>query len=105
MWNLKEKPAVFGRDIHLICHLPNDTTCCNDSRKWNAGPQYNLITIDGLSYNTSKYKEDLLIKDRVSILTVFSVSMHDVNIAYECVYGFLKYRSVLQLSEDAFECT
>lgn len=103
-WTLLENPAIFGTNIHLVCHLPNDTTCCDDYRKWNVGNQYSLIITNGLSYNTSKYKEDLIPKDKISVLTIFSFSEEDVNIPYECVYGFLKYGVVLKLKNDVFEC-
>lgn len=102
-WTLRENPAIFGTDIHLVCHLPKNT-CCNDYRKWNAGNQYTLIIINGLAYNISKYKEDLITKDHVSVLTIFSFSEQDVNVPYECVYGFNTYRSVLKLNNDVFEC-
>ncbi|XP_052079683.1 uncharacterized protein LOC127717861 isoform X2 [Mytilus californianus] len=102
-WTLKEKPALFGANIHLVCHLPNKTLCCDDDRKWNVGYQYNLVIINGFSYNETKYEEDLNVKERVSVLTVFSLSEKDVNIPYECVYGFQKYRSTLELTEDVFE--
>ncbi|XP_052079674.1 uncharacterized protein LOC127717858 isoform X2 [Mytilus californianus] len=101
-WTLQGNPAIFGTNIHLICHLPMDA-CCNDYRKWNAGNQYNLIIINGLSYNSSKYIEELKEKDKVSVLTILSFSEEDIGIPYECVYGFQKYRSVLELSEDIFE--
>lgn len=103
-WTLLENPAIFGTNIHLVCHLPNTTSCCNDDRKWNSGYQYNLIILNSLSYNNTKYKEDLQVKEKVSILTVFALSEHDVNIPYECVYGYRKYRSTLELTEDIFEC-
>lgn len=103
-WILKENPAIFGTDIHLVCHLPNTTTCCNDYRKWNAGYQHILIIVNGLSHNTSKYKEDLIVKDKVSVLTIFSFNEKDVNIPYICVYGFDVYPSVLLLNEHVFEC-
>lgn len=103
-WTLLENPAIFGTNIHLVCHLPNDTTCCDDYRKWNVGNEYLLIITNGLSYNISKYKEDLIPKDKISVLTIFSFSEEDVNIPYECVYGFLKYGVVLKLKNDVFEC-
>lgn len=102
-WTLRENPAVFGTNIHLVCHLPKDT-CCNDYRKWNVGNQYILVILNGVSYNLSKYKEDLIKKDQVSVLTIFSFSEEDVNIPYECVYGFHTDRSVLKLEDHAFEC-
>lgn len=102
-WTLKENPAIFGTNIHLVCHLPKNTLCCKD-RKWHVGNHYELINVNDLEYNTSKYKEDLNVKERVSVVTVFAFSEQDVNIPYECVYGFQKYRSVLELTEDVFEC-
>lgn len=103
MWTLQENPAIFGTDIHLVCHLPNRTSCCDDDRKWNVGYQYKLIITNGLSYIKTKFKEDLKVEERVSVLTVFSLSEQDVNIPYECVYGFQKYRSTLNLTKDMFE--
>ncbi|VDI32944.1 Hypothetical predicted protein [Mytilus galloprovincialis] len=101
-WYLKEIPAVFGNDIHLVCKLPNDTTCCRKyNRKWNV--DYTLAVMNGLSLNETKFSEELNEVDRLSILTIKSFNEGDINKLYECVYGFWEYISDLKLNNTIFE--
>ncbi|CAC5361925.1 unnamed protein product [Mytilus coruscus] len=55
------------------------------------------------SMNDTKYCEELDEETHESILTIRDFSVDDVNIPYECVYGFWKYRATLVLKEDEFE--
>lgn len=104
MWVLKETPAVFGKDVQLVCSLPNDTSCCRKYiRKWNVGWRYTLTIMNDKSLNETKYCEVLNEISHKSILTIKSFGFEDVNIPYECVYGFKKYRETLWLKEDAYE--
>lgn len=104
-WRLAEQRVVFGNDIHLVCYLPDEPSCCSeDNRQWNVGTPYKLIIMNGVSHNKTKYNEELNQSDHLSILTIKSFSESDVNIPYECVYKFQKFRSVLQLNESIFEC-
>lgn len=103
-WMLREKPAVFGTDIHLVCHLPNDTSCCRIyNRKWIVGFDYKIVVVNGLSLDNSKYIEELDEIGHVSILTIKAFDEKDVNIPYACAYGFLVYRAQLQLDQNLFE--
>lgn len=105
VWDLKEKPAVFGKDVHLVCSIPNDIPCCmNYNRKWNVGWTHTLTVMNGRSVNETKYQEELNETSQQSILTIKSFSVHDVNIPYECVYGFMQYSTTLLLKEDVYEC-
>lgn len=105
MWVLKETPAVFGKDVQLVCSLPNDTSCCRKYiRKWNVGWRYTLTIMNDKSLNETKYSEELDEISHTSTLTIKSFSITDVDIPYECVYGFKNDREILRLKEDAYEC-
>lgn len=60
--------------------------------------------MNGVSSNETKYSEELDEVNRMSILTIKSFSVEDLNIPYECVYGFMKYRARLMLKENEYEC-
>ncbi|CAC5394946.1 unnamed protein product [Mytilus coruscus] len=55
------------------------------------------------SLNETKYCEELNEISHKSILTIKSFSVEDVNIPYECVYGFKKFRATLKLKKDGYE--
>lgn len=68
------------------------------------GTDYKLAVMNGLSLNKTKFSEELNENDRESILTIKSFDEGDLNKLFECVYGFLKYESTLQLDNTTFEC-
>ncbi|XP_071148038.1 uncharacterized protein [Mytilus edulis] len=103
-WTLSEHTVVFGNDIHLICKLPNDTSCCSEyNRKWTAGVENKLIVMNGISQNKTKYEEELDKRNRISKLTIKSLAETDIDIPYECAYAFLKHTARLQLSDIEYE--
>lgn len=103
-WILKDKPAVFGTDIQIVCSLPNDVPCCRKyNRQWNVGSNYTLTIMNDKSLNKNKYCEELDEYNRKSVLTIKSFSVEDVNIPYECVYGFQKYGATLELTTAGYE--
>ncbi|CAG2254860.1 unnamed protein product [Mytilus edulis] len=55
------------------------------------------------SLNETKYSEELDEISHTSTLTIKSFSITDVDIPYECVYGFKNDREILRLKEDAYE--
>lgn len=88
-WKLNTKPAVFGKDVQLSCHLTSNCPCCSDyTRKWAKGWKYNLAIVNGVSLNILKYREFLNNSANTSILTKRIFQEDDVNIPYECTYGF-----------------
>lgn len=104
-WNLLTKPVVFKRDVQLECHISTKLKCCNEfTRKWSRGKSYDLIVMNGVSLNTAKYKEYLNISANISTLTIYSFNEYDVNIPYECSYGFISDSKILKLTEENFEC-
>lgn len=96
---------MFGNDIHLVCKLPNETTCCHRyNRKWSVGTDYQIVVLNEAFQNKTKYTEELNVIDRVSILTIKSLDENDINKVYACSYGFLQYEESLQLDNGLFEC-
>ncbi|XP_052079789.1 uncharacterized protein LOC127717947 isoform X2 [Mytilus californianus] len=59
--------------------------------------------MNGVSLNTAKYKEYLNISANTSTLTIYKFSEYDVNIPYECSYGFDSASHILELTEENFE--
>ncbi|XP_071147977.1 uncharacterized protein [Mytilus edulis] len=103
-WNLHTKPAVFTNDVQLECKISTQFRCCDEfTRKWSRGKRYDLIVMNGVSLNTAKYKEDLNISANSSTLTIYKFSEYDVNIPYECSYGFDSSSQILELNEENFE--
>ncbi|CAC5383237.1 unnamed protein product [Mytilus coruscus] len=103
-WELYTKPAVFGKDVQLSCHLTSSDPCCSEyTRKWAKGREYNLAIINGVSLNILKYKESLNSSANISILTIRTFNEHDVDIPYECTYGFNTFSKVLKITEGDFE--
>lgn len=104
-WTLHDKPAVFGRMVKLICKLPRAVSCCNEfTRKWSKGWDNERIVMNSVSLNESKYGEHLNISTKTSILTIKHFSEGDINIPYECTYGFDTARKNLLLTLTDFEC-
>ncbi|CAC5408311.1 unnamed protein product [Mytilus coruscus] len=72
-------------------------------RSWRSGPNYKLLTLNEWSSNYTKYKEQLDAENRTSVLTIRSFSESEVDIIYQCSYGFSSYDAVLQLTKHRYE--
>lgn len=104
LWKLSSKPAVFGTNVKLHCIFCNNVPCCNAfTRKWTKGTHYNLIVMNSVSLNSAKYEEYLNVSTKTSILTIKNFTEEDVNIPYECTYGFDTDSKVLTLNSTDFE--
>lgn len=62
-----------------------------------------LLVMDGVSANPEKYSEVFDAETRSSKLTIHALNPKDVNIPYECTYGFKTFIKDLALYEDIFE--
>ncbi|VDI59472.1 Hypothetical predicted protein [Mytilus galloprovincialis] len=102
-WKLSTKPAVFGDAIMLDCRLPKNSCCNRYTRRWLGGHAFRLLVMDGVSASPKKYSEVFNSETRSSKLTINALNPKDVNIPYECTYGFTTYIKELALSEDMFE--
>ncbi|XP_076089411.1 uncharacterized protein LOC143059746 isoform X2 [Mytilus galloprovincialis] len=104
LWKLASKPVVFGTNVKLYCKFCNNVPCCNAfTRKWTKGTNYDLIVMNSVSLNSAKYEEYLNISTKTSILTIKNFTEEDVNIPYECTYGFDTDSKVLTLNSTDFE--
>lgn len=104
VWKLSSKPAVFGTNVKLQCTLCNKVPCCNAFiRKWTKGTNYDLIVMNSVSLNSAKYEEYLNVSTKTSILTIKNFTEEDVNIPYECTYGFDTDSKVLTMNSTDFE--
>ncbi|CAG2194491.1 unnamed protein product [Mytilus edulis] len=104
VWKLSHTPAVFGTKVRLQCTFCNNVPCCNAfTRKWTKGTNYDLIVMNSVSLNSAKYEEYLNISTRTSTLTIKNFKEEDVNIPYECTYGFDTDSKVLTLNSTDFE--
>ncbi|VDI48779.1 Hypothetical predicted protein [Mytilus galloprovincialis] len=103
-WTLLTKPVIFGKDASLKCHLTSESKCCDSfARKWSAGKTFDLIMMNGVSSNATKYTETVDNRFNTSSLTIKNFSKNDVNIPYECTYGFDTFSKTLELTKANFE--
>ncbi|VDI42359.1 Hypothetical predicted protein [Mytilus galloprovincialis] len=102
-WSLQTNPAVFGKDIVLECKLPSSTCCDRYTRRWLGGKNLHLLIMDGTSSEPDKYSELFDKETRSSKLTIHRLDSKDVNIPYQCIYGFSKDVKILNMTEDRFE--
>lgn len=102
-WSLQTNPAVFGNDVVLECILPSSTCCDRYTRRWLGGKHLHLLVMDGVSSEPEKYSELFDKETRSSKLTIHRLDSKDVNIPYQCIYGFSKDVKILNMTEDRFE--
>ncbi|CAG2204100.1 unnamed protein product [Mytilus edulis] len=103
-WTLLNKPGQFGHNVSLKCHLTSDVQCCDSfARKWSSRKTFDLIILNGVSSNKTKYKEIVEHEYNTSTLIITDFSEKDVNIPYECTYGFDTFSKVLELTPTNFE--
>ncbi|XP_063418524.1 uncharacterized protein LOC134701319 [Mytilus trossulus] len=103
-WTQLTKPAIFGNDVSLRCHLTSEYSCCDSfARKWSAGKTFDLIMMNGVSSNATKYTETVDNRFNTTTLTIINFNENDVNIPYECTYGFDTFSKSLELTQANFE--
>lgn len=100
-WKLLTEHVIFGRDVQLQCDLPKQSCC--PTRTWRGGHDYKTLTLNEWSSNYTKYEEHLINENRTSILNIKSFSIDDVDIIYQCSYGFTSYEAVLELTKQRYE--
>lgn len=79
---------VFGGDIILTCTANGISTIDSEvTRQWSMGTDDELLCYNGRINNPKKYEETLTSKNQYS-LKILKVTEEDVNITYQCRYGF-----------------
>ncbi|CAC5383641.1 unnamed protein product [Mytilus coruscus] len=101
-WKLATKPAVLGLDIDLKCSLDSNTSI-DGTRQWSKGQNLTLLVLNGTPVNRTKYTEKLQKARLISVLTIRSLSVEDVNVPYTCQLGFDTYTDILNMTVENFE--
>ncbi|CAG2197454.1 unnamed protein product [Mytilus edulis] len=86
--NLITDNITIGQDIVLTCTVHGiQTIDRTTTRQWSMGDDDELICYNGRINNLRKYDEKILFGNEFC-LTIFNITEADLNIAYQCRYGF-----------------
>ncbi|XP_076088355.1 uncharacterized protein LOC143058790 [Mytilus galloprovincialis] len=89
----------FGRVIVLTCRVHGIRTIdITTTRQWSMGDDDKLLCYNGRINNLGKYKEKVLPGNEFS-LTVFNVTESDLNVVYQCRYGFDAASKLIEADE------
>ncbi|XP_063418430.1 uncharacterized protein LOC134701228 [Mytilus trossulus] len=86
--NLVTDNITIGQDVVLTCTVNGiQTIDKKTTRQWSMGDDDELICYNGRINNLSKYDEKVLFGNEFC-LTIFNITEADLNIVYQCRYGF-----------------
>ncbi|XP_063411432.1 uncharacterized protein LOC134694357 [Mytilus trossulus] len=89
----------FGDYIVLTCTVHGiQTIDITTTRQWSMGDNDELLCYNGRINNLRKYKEKVLPGNEFS-LTIFNVTESDLNVVYQCRYGFDAASKLLEAQE------
>lgn len=78
----------IGGYIILTCIVHGKKTIDNEeTRQWSKGYEDELLCYNGRIHNSKKYEEKVLQGNKFS-LKILNVTEEDVNVVYQCRYGF-----------------
>lgn len=100
-WFLKTTEAKLETNdsIELVCQVTG--TCCSSLRSWKDGTGKALIT-NGVTTLPNKYKETINASSLQFSLLIYNLTVSDLNINYQCQYGFDSSQQYLNMSESIF---
>ncbi|XP_063440774.1 uncharacterized protein LOC134721600 isoform X2 [Mytilus trossulus] len=99
-WNVV-KQIAYGEDLELFCMSDEYNMSSTKSKRWYRGPEQKLLTLNGGSMNNKKYNAS--IESKGFKLIIKNCTENDVNVTYQCEYGFTKSEKLLLLAEDVFK--
>ncbi|XP_052079917.1 uncharacterized protein LOC127718053 isoform X3 [Mytilus californianus] len=89
----------FGNYIVLTCTVHGiQTIDITTTRQWSMGDDDKLLCYNGRINNLRKYKEKVLPRYEFS-LTIFNVTESDLNVVYQCRYGFDAASKLIEADE------
>ncbi|CAC5420515.1 unnamed protein product [Mytilus coruscus] len=92
----------FGGDIVLTCTVHGIQTIDSKStRQWSMGDDDELLCYNGRINNLKKYEENIFPGNEFS-LTIFNVTESDLNVVYQCRYGFDAASKLIEADEPDF---
>lgn len=72
------------------------------TRRWDAGPDRNILLLNGFSTNSSKYYEISEDPCKNFSLVIMQFDLNDVNWEYWCSFGLDTSRQMLMLDDRYF---
>lgn len=103
--SLSKNTFSFGETIVLTCTVHGiNTIDGKTTRQWSMGDDDNLLCYNGRINNLRKYKEKVLTGNAFS-LTIFNATETDLNVVYQCRYGFATASKLIEVDEPNIVCT
>ncbi|CAC5367994.1 unnamed protein product [Mytilus coruscus] len=85
---IASEAVLIGLDIVLTCTVHGiETIDRKTTRQWSKGNDDELLCYNGRINNLRKYEENVLAANEFS-LTIINVTKVDLNVLYQCRYGF-----------------
>lgn len=101
---MKSNTVSLDGDIVLTCTVDGVKKIDKQTtRQWSMGEKDELLCYNGRINNIKKYEEKVLQTNEFS-LTIFNVTESDLNIVYQCRYGFDKARTLIEAEESKTFC-
>ncbi|XP_071149912.1 uncharacterized protein [Mytilus edulis] len=98
--SLKTNTVSLGANIILTCTVDGVKKIDKQTtRQWSMGENDELLCYNGRINNIKKYEEKVLQTNKFS-LTIFNVTKSDLNIVYQCRYGFDAARKLIEADES-----
>lgn len=94
----------FGNYIVLTCTVNGiQTIDTTTTRQWSMGDDDKLLCYNGRINNLRKYTEKVLPGNGFS-LTIFNVTESDLNVVYQCRYGFDAASKLIEADKPKLFC-
>ncbi|XP_063418914.1 uncharacterized protein LOC134701712 [Mytilus trossulus] len=102
-WKIEQKISAYGEDLRLLCIADNYAFDGGKIKRWEGGPKQKMLTLNGApdQEDVMKYKMSML--ENGFDLVINNVTKADLNVTYDCTYGFNTSGKVVLKIEDAFE--
>ncbi|CAC5357884.1 unnamed protein product [Mytilus coruscus] len=102
-WQRETNPVVFGKNVTLTCMVGRKEGCDKTTtRRWDGGPDRNILLLNGHSSNSSKYQEVAAEPCKNFSLVIMQFDLTDVDLEYWCSFGFQTSRQKLMLDDRHF---
>ncbi|CAC5420526.1 unnamed protein product [Mytilus coruscus] len=102
--SMKTNTVSNHRDIILTCTVGGIKTIdIKTMRQWSMGDDDELLCYNGRINNIKKYAEKVFPTNEFS-LTIFNVTESDLNVVYQCRYGFDAASKLIETDEPQIFC-
>lgn len=102
--NLVTDIITIGQDVVLTCTVHGiQTIDRKTTRQWSKGDDDELICYNGRINNLRKYDEKILFGNEFC-LTIFNITEADLNIVYQCRYGFDVASKLIEVDKPKSFC-